>query len=213
MSHGADQERNRRFLTHDQRRESTFTGSERFLLTPNRKHMSSRRAPNPASKGIPMTARENDLRTQCLDNIFTGKRTTRALLSSRVKRVFGAVAAVAALTATLGWSAAPAGAGVTATNDKFCAVVSGDQGLGIDFSGLGRDEAKYAAGLSRKAAKTGVPAKLKTDLTKLAKVYDQIAHGASSNKVVADEQAFIVSALTRFGKYLAANCIATAPST
>ena len=132
-------------------------------------------------------------------------------MSSKAKRALVAITAVAALAATLTLSAATAGARVVATNDKFCAVVS-DQGLGIDFSGLGPTEARFAAKLMRKAAKTGVPAKLKQDLKKLAKVYDRIAGGESANKVVADQQTFVVKALTRFGKYVAANCIASAPS-
>jgi len=133
-------------------------------------------------------------------------------MPSKVKRTLVAITAVAAFTASLGLSAAPASARVLVLNDKFCAVL-GDQGLGIDFSGLGPAEAKFAAKLSRKAAKTGVPAKLKKDLNKLAKVYDRIAHGEPSIKVLTDRQAFIGKALTRFGKYFAANCIATPPST
>lgn len=133
-------------------------------------------------------------------------------MSSKPKRALGAITAVAALTAALGLSVAPAGARVVAKNDKFCAVYT-DQGAGIDFEGLGPDEAKYAAGLSRKAAKTGVPAKLKKDLKQLAKVYDRIAGGESSNAVVAEQQAFMASALTRFSKYFRANCIPAVPST
>jgi hypothetical protein len=133
-------------------------------------------------------------------------------MPSKPTRTLAAITAVAALTAVLGLSAAPAGAGVVAKNDKFCAVAS-DQGLGIDFSGLGPDEARFAAKLMRKAAKTGVPAKLKKDLNKVAKVYDEIAGGEPADKVVADQQTFIVRALTRFGKYVAANCIAPTPST
>jgi hypothetical protein len=133
-------------------------------------------------------------------------------MPSKPRRTLAVITAAAALTAAVGLSAAPAGARVVARNAKFCAVVS-DQGVGIDFEGLGPDEARFAAKLMRKAAKAGVPSKLKKDLNKLAKVYDVIAGGESAAQVVAAQQTFIVKALTRFSKYVAANCIATAPST
>ncbi len=132
-------------------------------------------------------------------------------MSTKPRRVITAVMCVAALGATVGLSAAPAGARVASSNDEFCAIVS-DQGVGIDFEGLGPDEAQYAATLMRKAAKTGVPAKLKKDLKKLAKVYDRIAGGESADAVAASKQAFILKALTRFSKYTGANCTPTAPS-
>ncbi|MGI8796978.1 MAG: hypothetical protein ACR2IR_10435 [Acidimicrobiia bacterium] len=86
---------------------------------------------------------------------------------SKCKRVLGAITAVAALAAGLGMLAVPAGARGEAKNDKFCEVLSSDQGAGVDFEGLGPAEAEYAATLNRKLAKTGVPAKLKKDLKKL----------------------------------------------
>jgi hypothetical protein len=132
-------------------------------------------------------------------------------MSSKTMRFITAAMSLAMLGVAVGFSAAPAGARVAATPEEFCAIVS-DQGIGIDFEGLGPDEAQYAATLMRKAAKTGVPAKLKKDLTKLAKVYDRIAGGEPASEVVADKQAFILKALTRFGKHTAASCIAPTPS-
>ena len=89
----------------------------------------------------------------------------------------------------------------------YTAVLSGDQGTGINFEGLGPAEAKFAAKLMRKAAKAGVPARLKADLAKLAKVYDRIANGEPAAKVLdAAGQKAVLPALTRFSKYVAANC-------
>jgi hypothetical protein len=78
--------------------------------------------------------------------------------------------AVAALAATSTMSAVPASARVAAKNTAFCQILSSEQGSRIDFDGLGPDEAKFAARLNRKLAKTAVPAKLKRDLVKLAKL-------------------------------------------
>jgi hypothetical protein len=126
------------------------------------------------------------------------------------KRTTTFMLAVAALPIMLGLSATPAGARVAATNDKFCNVMSSNQGAGIDFQGLAPPEARFAATLLRKAAKTGVPATLKADLARMAKLYDRIAAGESAAKVLdAAQQKTLLPALTRFGKYLAANCVAT----
>ncbi len=122
------------------------------------------------------------------------------------------VVAVAALAATSTMLAIPAGARVPAKNAEFCQILSSDQGAGIDFDGLGPDEAKFAANLTRKLAKTDVPAKLKRDLVKLAKLYDKIASGAPANTVIAAEQKFVTRVLTAFSKYVSANCIASSPS-
>ena len=127
-------------------------------------------------------------------------------MSANPKRTV-VLCAVAALTATIGLSASPAVAHVAAANTKFCAVISGDQGSGIDFDGLGPAEATFAAKLMRKAGKTGVPGNLKADLGKLAKVYDRIADGEPAAKVLSPSaQKAILPALTRFSKYVAANC-------
>jgi hypothetical protein len=115
--------------------------------------------------------------------------------------------AVAAVTAMIGLSASPVAAHVPAANTKFCAVLSSDQGTEIDFEGLAPAEATHAAKLMRRAAKTGVPGSLKTDLGKLAKVYDRIADGEPAAKVLSpSNQKAILPALTRFSKYVAANC-------
>ena len=128
-------------------------------------------------------------------------------MSANSNRTVALVSAVAALTAMIGLSGSPAVAHVAAANTKFCAVLSSDQGTGIDFEGLGPAEATYAAKLMRKAAKTGVPGKLKADLGKLAKVYDRIADGESAAKVLTPSaQKAILPALTRFSKYVGANC-------
>jgi hypothetical protein len=55
--------------------------------------------------------------------------------------------AVAALVTALGVSTADAGARVEATNAKFCAVLSSDQGQGINFEGLAPNEARFGANL------------------------------------------------------------------
>jgi hypothetical protein len=131
-------------------------------------------------------------------------------MRAKSKRTAAVLVAGAALATMLGSSAAPAGAQVAATNDKFCSVISSNQGAGIDFEGLAAPEARFAAKLVRKAAKTGVPAKLKADLARIAKIYDRIADGEPAAKVLdAAQQKTLLPALTRFGKYLAANCIAT----
>jgi hypothetical protein len=120
------------------------------------------------------------------------------------------ILAVAALAIMLGLSAARAEARVAATNEKFCSVMSSNQGAGIDFEGLAPPEARFAATLLRKAAKTGAPATLKADLARMAKLYDRIAAGEPAAKVLdAAQQKTLLPALTRFGKYLAANCVAT----
>jgi hypothetical protein len=132
-------------------------------------------------------------------------KSTRALVAS---------IACATFIATVGVVAAPAGASVAAKNAKFCAVLSTDQGSGIDFEGLSPEEAAFAAKLERKLAKTGVPAKLKKDLKKLAAVYDRIANGETAAEVLdADGQAAVLPALKHFSTYVAANCLTTPPST
>ena len=114
------------------------------------------------------------------------------------------------MVATLAESAA---ASTAQKNDKFCAVFSA-QFPSIDFEGLGPDEAALGAKLLRQAAKTGVPAKLKKDLKKIAKVYTRIADGEPATEVLdAEQQKSILPALTRFSKYFAANCFAAVPST
>jgi hypothetical protein len=129
---------------------------------------------------------------------------------AKPKRTAAVIVAVAALATTLGVSASPSSARTAATNDKFCSVLSRNQGAGIDFDGLAAPEARFAAKVVRKAAKTGVPAKLKADLARIAKVYDRIADGESAAKVLdAAQQKALLPGLTRFGKYVAANCVAT----
>jgi len=132
-------------------------------------------------------------------------------MSASVKRTVVMLSAVAVI-AVMGFSASPVGAHVAAANTKFCSVLSSDQGTGIDFESLGPAEATFAAKLMRKAAKTGVPANLKADLGKLAKVYDRIADGEPAAKVLTpSKQKAILPALTRFSKYVGANC--KAPTT
>lgn len=132
---------------------------------------------------------------------------------SKAKRVLVPFTAIAVLAAGSAVLASPAGAEVGAKNTKFCQILSSDQGQGIDFQGLGPAEAKFAAKLERKLAKTGVPAKLKSDLLKLAKVYDRIAKGEDAAAVIGETQASLGKALTRFSKYVAANCIPAVPTT
>ena len=134
-------------------------------------------------------------------------------MNGRFERTSVAVIAIATCIAAFGVSAAPAGARVAEKNTKFCAALGSDQGAGIDFEGLGPEEAAFAAKLERKLAKTGVPTKLKKDLGKLARVYDRIAKGESAAEVLdAAGQKAILPALTRFSKYVAANCVETPPS-
>lgn len=134
-------------------------------------------------------------------------------MHSNVKRALVAVTLVAAFAATFGWSTTAAHARVVAANTKFCAVFSG-QTTGIDFEGLGPAEAKLGAQLFRKAARTGVPSRLKQDLKKVAKVYDRIAHGEAATDVLdAAGQAAVLPSIVRFSKYFAANCVPTTPST
>lgn len=130
---------------------------------------------------------------------------------SNSKRALAAVLGATALTVTIGVAAAPAGARVASSNEAFCALFTG-QSPSIDFEGLGPDEAKFGARVFHKAAKTGVPAKLKKDLNKIAKIYTRIAHGEAAADVLdAQTQASVLPRLTRFSKYVAANCIATSP--
>ena len=129
----------------------------------------------------------------------------------RVKQVLGVVVAIGLLAAASAVFALPAGARVPAPNAKFCQILSSDQGAGIDFDGLGAAEAKYAAKLTRRLAKTGVPAKLKSDLGKLAKVYDRIGEGESSAAVLAGEQKAITKSLVGLTTYVTANCAPSAP--
>lgn len=120
---------------------------------------------------------------------------------------------VGALVVMIGVPALHAGARAAATNVKFCALLSNDQGQGINFEGLAPDEAGFAAKRLRRAARAGVPATLKADLAKIAKVYDRIADGESPAEVLdAEQQQAILPGLTRFSKYAAANCT-TAPTT
>ena len=130
-------------------------------------------------------------------------------MPAKSRRTTAVLVALAAF-ATVGISAAPAGARVAATNEQFCNVLSSDQGAGIDFDGLGAPEARLAAKVMRKAGKTGVPAALKADLAKIAAIYDRIADGEPAAEVLdAAHQKALLPRLTRFGKYFAANCIAT----
>lgn len=133
-------------------------------------------------------------------------------MSTRFKRVSTTFICVAALSVTAGLTAAPAGARVATANPEFCAIVS-DPGFGVDFEGLGTEEAQYAADLFRDAAKTGVPAKLKKDLKKLAKVYERIANGESAATIYASKQKSITNALVRLSEYNFANCSPTPSGT
>jgi hypothetical protein len=136
------------------------------------------------------------------------------VMSATSKRTVATLSVVVALTTMLGLTATPAVARVAAANAKFCAVLSSEEGAGIDFEGLGPAEATFAAKLMRKAAKTGVPGSLKADLGKLAKIYDRIADGESAAKVLSpSQQKAILPALTRFSKYTAANCAVPVPTT
>ncbi len=121
---------------------------------------------------------------------------------------------MAALAATgTAWLAVPAGATLPAKNDRFCRIISsGDGAAGIDFEGFSRKEAAYAAKLFRKLADTGVPAKLEQDLEKLAKIDQRIADGEAARKVLASEQEFVARGLTRFSKYVTANCSPSVPT-
>ena len=134
-------------------------------------------------------------------------------MSSPVERVFSTVVAAAVVATTLTLFAAPAGARVGTQNTQFCQALASDQGAGTDFEGLGPVEATYAAGLTRKLAKTGVPAKLKRDLEKLAKLYDKIAAGAAANAVVAGKQKFATMVLVELTSYVKENCTTSVPST
>jgi hypothetical protein len=125
-------------------------------------------------------------------------------------RAVALVALIAGVGLTITGSPTITGARVAATNDRFCSVIAGDQGAGVDFDGLGVPEARLAARVIRKAAKTGVPAPLKADLARIASMYDRIAAGEPAAKVLdARQQKAILPALAKFGKYVAANCIAT----
>ena|SRR5688500_9771940 len=135
------------------------------------------------------------------------------LIHSRFGRASTALIAAGIAAASLGVLAAPAGAAVSAKNTKFCETLSSDQGAGIDFEGLSAAEGEYAAKLVRKLAKTGVPAKLKKDLKKLAKIYDRIADGEPAATVVAEEETAISKGLIRFSKYTAKNCSPVVPAT
>jgi hypothetical protein len=131
-------------------------------------------------------------------------RTTRT-------RALVAVTALGMLAAMPGL-AGTAGARVVSTNTKFCAVF-GAQMPAIDFEGLGVEEATVGAKLFRDAAKTGLPAKLKQDMKKVAKIYGRIAKGEPASEVLdADQQAAILPSLVRFSKYYATNCVAATPS-
>jgi hypothetical protein len=125
-------------------------------------------------------------------------------------RAAALVAVIATVGLTIMASSTIAGARVAATNDRFCSVIAGDQGAGVDFDGLGVPEARLAARVVRKAAKTGVPAPLQADLARIASIYDRIAGGEPAAKVLdAKQQKALLPALSRFGRYVAANCIAT----
>ena len=136
-----------------------------------------------------------------------------SFMHSRIGRASSALMAAglaAGLAVTL---AVPAGADVPQKNTKFCTTLqSGEGSGGIDFEGLGTAEAEYAATLMRKLAKTGVPSGLRKDLKKLAKVYDRIADGASESEI-ADDQDFIIKALTGISKYTQKNCSPPVPGT
>ncbi len=135
-------------------------------------------------------------------------------MNSRFKQTAVALVAIATCTTAFGMSATPAGARIAEKNTKFCAALGSDQGAGLDFEGLGPEEAAFAEKLVRKLEKTGVPTKLKKDLKKLAKTYHRIAKGESAAEVLdAAGQAAILPALTRFSKYVAANCVGVPPST
>ena len=58
-----------------------------------------------------------------------------------------------------------------------------------------------------------MPAKLKSELEKLAQIYDRIANGSPANTVVAGEQKFILKVLTEFSTYVRANCATSVPTT
>jgi hypothetical protein len=134
-------------------------------------------------------------------------------MRAKSRRTNAVLVALIALAATVGISGTPAAARVSAGNDRFCSALSSDQGAGIHFDGLGAPEARLAAKVVRKAAKTGVPAKLRADLARIAKVYDRIADGEPAAEVLdAAHQKALLPGLTRFGKYVAANCVTT-PST
>jgi hypothetical protein len=129
---------------------------------------------------------------------------------------FGMIASGVLVTSLALASAAaliqPAAAHAAPANGKFCALFSG-QYPSIDFEGLGPAEARLGAELFGKAAKSGVPAKLKKDLKKMAKVYDRIADGESAAEVLdAAQQRRILPSVTRFSKYFATQCAPT-PST
>ena len=127
------------------------------------------------------------------------------------RRVFNAILAVALGAGLVAVLAVPAGASVPVKNDKFCKILYSDQGAGIDFEGLEPPEAEHAAKLMRKLAKTGVPASLKKNLKKVAKIYDRIADGASPSDI-AEDQGEIIKALTQFSKYVQKNCTPVVPS-
>ena len=131
--------------------------------------------------------------------------------SRRITSAAVAAGLAATFTAAL---AVPAGATLPAKNDKFCEMVSGSNGAaGIDFEGFSPKEAAYAARLFRRLANTGVPARLEKDLKRLAKIDQRVADGDPARKVLAAEQEFIAPALTRFSKYVGANCSPPVPST
>ena len=130
-------------------------------------------------------------------------------------RASAAATVAAGLAATCAsFLAVPAGATLPAKDDKFCEIVYGGKGAaGIDFEGFSRKEAAYAARLFRKLAATGVPAKLEKDLRKLAKIDQRVADGEPAGTVLVAEQKVVNSALTRFSKYVSANCSPPVPST
>jgi hypothetical protein len=130
-----------------------------------------------------------------------------------IKRVLVSCTAIAVLAAGSAVVASPAGAEVSAKNTKFCKALTSNQGAGINFNGLGPAEAKFADKLLHKLANTGVPAKLKSDLLKVAKVYNRIAKGEDAATVIRETTASLGKALTRFTKYVASNCSPSVPST
>jgi phosphoribosylaminoimidazole-succinocarboxamide synthase len=114
------------------------------------------------------------------------------------------VTVVAVLVAGSMWAAAPAGAGVSATNKKFCAAVA-DFGEQIGDPSSDREEAEEIASSFRKAAKYA-PSKVKKAMKKVASLYGRIADGDSPVEVFATGGTGFVRAASTFGTYYASQC-------
>ncbi len=129
---------------------------------------------------------------------------TRRTMPSAITRVIASTAIAALATVTLGALASPAGATAHHDTAAFCALFKDSPS--IDSAGTNKAELEAGIKLLRKAARTGVPGKVRRAIRRTIRFYRSVENGGSATQLASDPG--VLRAFTTIGTYVATHCSA-----